>query len=75
MLKKLWIWFKSLWHVCYSFKWEVGYGLTPSGVGRYEYSVCRDCDKIRENSVGQTYIINFVKDVDMYNEENDKIRT
>lgn len=62
MLKKTWIWFKSLWHACDFFRWEVGYGLTDRGIGRYEYKVCRDCGK----EFGE--LINFKRDEELYKE-------
>jgi hypothetical protein len=45
MIKRLWIWFVALFHNCESFRWDMGYGLTKLGLGRYEYKVCRDCGK------------------------------
>lgn len=66
MLTKLWIWFKSLWHVCGNFRSEIGYGLTPYGLGRYEYQVCRECGKERVDSSGHTRLYDFTKDKELY---------
>lgn len=60
MIIKFWIWFKGLWHHCDFFRWEIGYGLTPWGMGQYEYKVCRDCGKITGDCT------NFVRDEEMY---------
>jgi hypothetical protein len=38
----------------------MGYGMTQLGLGRYEYKVCRDCQKPTGD------IFNFVKDKDLY---------
>lgn len=53
-------WIKNLFHTCQSFRWDMGYGMTQLGLGRYEYKVCRDCQKPTGD------IFNFVKDKDLY---------
>ncbi len=53
-------WLKKIFHTCGYFRWEVGYGLTNYGIGRYEYKVCRDCGKVFPE------IQNFTKDKDIY---------
>lgn len=53
-------WVKNLMHKCEVFRWEMGYGMTQFGIGRYEYKVCRECRK----ATGE--ICNFVKDEELY---------
>lgn len=61
-------WFKKIFHTCDYFRWEVGYGLTPYGIGRYEYRTCRDCGKIMPE------IHNFTRDKEMYKEDHNVIK-
>ena len=53
-------WFESLFHKCEIFKWEIGYGMTPQGLGQYQFKVCRECKK----ATGEC--CDFVSEQDLY---------